>query len=163
MSGEAFLEKYWDPRCPNNRAPPTLLVYAISCIYEIDIAVVDEQGTRTDGVIRPTRWRLKLVRGSWQLWCKREHLDFIPHGSISSTEAYEIPSCQPERDPDVVGGARNLVRSRFGKLATSARNRYLESMQTERSVTLNVLKGANLPVAYRGTISSLSLLKEFAR
>eukprot|EP00971_Amphidinium_carterae_P349487 6491041-Amphidinium_carterae.1 len=140
MTGEAFLEKYWDPSCPNNRAPPTLLVYAISCIYEIDIAVVDEQGNRTDGVIRPTRWRLKLVE-----------------------EAYEIPSCQPERDPEVVGGARNLVRSRFGKLATSARHRYLESMRAERSVTLNVLKGADLHVAYRGTISSSSLLKEFAR
>eukprot|EP00971_Amphidinium_carterae_P099298 1964308-Amphidinium_carterae.1 len=66
MTGYDFVEKYWDPHTRKSKAPPTMIVFAISCVYEISVSVVDEAGLRTDGFIDGTKWRLKLNDKSWQ-------------------------------------------------------------------------------------------------
>eukprot|EP00971_Amphidinium_carterae_P344894 6485558-Amphidinium_carterae.1 len=164
MSGREFVEKYWDTDQRPSRAPPTLLVVAISCIFDIDVAVVDEQGVRPDGLIRPTKWRLKLINSRWQLWCKAEALDFISYGTLSTTEPFEIPSSQP-RDQDVYiqGGAPKRSRTKLGRFARASRTALLRPAPVTRHLTLHVARGNDLHVTYQDTISTQQLLKYYAK
>eukprot|EP00971_Amphidinium_carterae_P231040 4584623-Amphidinium_carterae.1 len=49
MNAVDFVEKFWDPDVPKCPTPPVLLVFVLSCVYALDLAVVDEHGIRPDG------------------------------------------------------------------------------------------------------------------
>eukprot|EP00971_Amphidinium_carterae_P086109 1703604-Amphidinium_carterae.1 len=166
LGGDEFIEKYWNPDTPMCRTPPVLLVFALSCVYFLDMAVVDEHGARPDGLCRGPKWRIKLVDKRWQIWCRTSELDFLQFGTLSSTLPFEISSSQVPHDEsdgdcEVQGGA-GLVR-RLGSLAKVMRARLKASAKERRELMILVARGKDLLIRYVGKISSKVLLELFAK
>eukprot|EP00971_Amphidinium_carterae_P191159 3793674-Amphidinium_carterae.1 len=147
MTGKEFVQKYWDAHTRKCKAPPTLFVFALSCIYELSVSVVDEKGLRTDGFIDGTKWRLKLKDKRWQVWCRKQDLDFIDF-DISATLPFDVDSSASEPESEhVAGGGRTVKQPRLGKWARALRRR-LKDDKVLRTVTVHVVRGKDLQVTY---------------
>eukprot|EP00971_Amphidinium_carterae_P352218 6492492-Amphidinium_carterae.1 len=109
LTGEQFIDKYWDPQTPKCRTPPVLLSFAISCLYILELAVVDEKGERPDGLCRGPKWRIKLKDKRWQVWCRTQDLDFLTLSQLSPTIPFEVSSSTQDSEVIVQGGALTHV------------------------------------------------------
>eukprot|EP00971_Amphidinium_carterae_P250649 4975816-Amphidinium_carterae.3 len=165
MTGKDFVKKYWNPDHHPTRAPPVLFTVAVYCAFDLDIAVIDDNGARADGLWLRGRWLLKLERERWQVLCRPEAVDFLAVSfDITTTEPYEeAAAASTHQEPPVQGGAPKAMRLRWGSFNQGMQQRYRTSLLARKSTTLHVRRGKDLVVEYQGRISTKELLQQFAR
>eukprot|EP00971_Amphidinium_carterae_P187181 3715180-Amphidinium_carterae.1 len=111
---ESFLEHRCDPN--SLAAPAYVLVYALSCLYQVQMFVLDRKGCRMDTFIAASGWGLQWQQSTWVVTTARpqQHIN-----DVAAPECIVISPTQPMEDSDVdsetlfmmVHGAGNGKRS----------------------------------------------------